>query len=127
MKSWDAPVYGFYAPTPDIIHHNSRRCHIFKCAAVGCGSGIRRFLDTNDRRSTSNLRAHAKKCWGDEAFYKACESKDVAKVRETVEKAKNSPNGNIAAMFAKLEGSGAVCYMHRQHTTEESRYDYLPD
>jgi hypothetical protein len=127
MKSWDAPVYGFYGSIPDVIHHNGRRCHVFKCAAVGCGAKIRHFLDMNDRGSTSNLRLHAKRCWGDEAFDKAYELKDLAKVREAVGRAKNSPNGNIVAMFAKSEGSGAVRYMHRQHTTEESRYEYLPD
>jgi hypothetical protein len=127
MKSWDAPVYGFYMPIPDIIYHNGRRSHVFKCAAVGCGTKVRRYLDTNDRGSTSNLRLHAKRCWGDEAFNKANELKDVAKVREAVGKARNSPNGNIEAMFTKSEGSGAVRYMHRQHTTKEARYEYLPD
>ena len=128
MKNWDAPVYGFYTPIPNIIHHDGRRCHVFECMAIGCGIQIRRFLDTNDRGSTSNLRGHAKRCWGDEAFNKAYELKDVVKVREAVGAARNSPNGNIVAMFAKLVGLGAatVRYMHRQHNTEESRYGYQP-
>ncbi|KIL54666.1 hypothetical protein M378DRAFT_18675 [Amanita muscaria Koide BX008] len=103
MKGWDAPVYGFYEPIPDIVYADgNRRCHVFK-------------------GSTSNLRAHSKKCWGLEAFEKADEMKDLAKVREVVNKAKNSPNRNIVTMFARLEAKGVVSYMHRQHTSEEVR------
>ncbi|KIL71505.1 hypothetical protein M378DRAFT_55498, partial [Amanita muscaria Koide BX008] len=121
MKGFNAPVYGFYEPIPAIVKVNGRRCHVFACAAVGCGQKIKRYLDKNDKCSTSNLRSHSKKCWGEEAFEKAHEVKDLAKIREVVGRAKNSPNGNVAAMFACSEGKGIVSYMHRQHTTEEAR------
>jgi hypothetical protein len=125
MKTWDAPIYGLYEPIPDIQEVNNRRSHVFKCAAVGCNYRVKRYLDTNDRGSTSNLRSHAKKCWGIEAFEKACAVKVLSQVREVVGKLKNMPNGNIAAMFSNLEGKGVVTYMHRQHTTEEARIEIV--
>lgn len=121
MAGWDAPVYGFYEPMPKIKVIDGRRCHIFSCAATGCGVTIRRYLDTNDKGSTSNLRNHSRKCWGDKVFSTAYEMKDVGKVREVVEKLKASPNGNIAKMFASAEGKGVQSYSTRQHTAEESR------
>jgi hypothetical protein len=120
MKSWDAPIYTFYDPIPTIEEVDGRRCHTFKCTAVGCKQKIRHFLDKNDKGSTSNLRSHAKRCWGEDAFNKAYEVKNLGQVRVALGKLKNSPNGNIAAMFSNLEGKGVVSYMHRQHTSEES-------
>lgn len=121
MTAWDAPVYAFYEPIPAIEVVGSRRCHVFKCTAVGCTQKIRRFLDTNDKGSTSNLRSHSKKCWGEEAFAKAYEVKNVVHVRAALSKLKSAPNGNIAAIFSNMESKGVVSYMHRQHTAEESR------
>ena len=72
MRSWDAPVYGFYEPIPEIEEVGGRRCHVFICAAAGCRHKIRRYLDTHDKASTSALRNHSEKCW-------------------------DSPNGNVAA------------------------------
>lgn len=121
MNSWDSPVYGLYEPIPSIEEVDGHRCHVFKCAAVGCNHKIRRYLDTNDKGSTSNLRTHAKKCWGDEALAKVYDVKDLKKVREVVGKLKNAPNSNITSMFSNLEGKGVVTYMHRQHTLQETR------
>jgi len=45
--------------------------HVFECAAGKCkarnGRDVRRFLDKGDAKSTSNMRKHAKGCWGEEA------------------------------------------------------------
>jgi hypothetical protein len=126
MKTWDSPIYGFYEPIPEIEDVNKCQSHVFQCAAVGCHHKVRHYLNTNDKGSTSNLLNHAKKCWGDEAFEKVYDMKDLSWVWEVVGKLKNVPNGNIAAMFSNLDAKGVVTYMHRQHTTEEARYGHSP-
>ncbi|KAG6821930.1 hypothetical protein H0H92_016061, partial [Tricholoma furcatifolium] len=108
-----------------IEENKGRRCHVFVCAAVGCGHRIRRYLDTNDKGSTSNLRSHAQKCWGSEAFEEAYKTKDIKKVREVVEKFKSAPDGNLVSMFAKLGAKGVVSYSHRQHTEYETRKEIV--
>lgn len=69
-KDWISPIYVFFKRTPRIEYVDSRRVHVFECAATHCkgknGRDVRRFLDTGDARSTSGLRRHAKMCWGDE-------------------------------------------------------------
>ena len=80
MKTWDTPVYAFYEPISTIEVVGGHQCHVFKCTAVGCKHKIRHFLDTNDNGSTSNLRSHLKKCWGNEAFEKVYKVKDVGHV-----------------------------------------------
>ena len=87
MRTWDAPIYGFYEPIPEIEEVGGRRCHVFICAAAGCRHKVRRSLDTHDKRSTSNLRTHSKKCWGD-VFKKVYEMKNSRRVRVAVSKLK---------------------------------------
>ncbi|PPQ75957.1 hypothetical protein CVT25_006543, partial [Psilocybe cyanescens] len=66
-KEWTAGVYGFFRPDPIIERVSRCHAHTFICAATHCHGptwNIRRFLDTKDAKSTSNLRRHALKCWG---------------------------------------------------------------
>ncbi|KAH9034911.1 hypothetical protein EDB85DRAFT_2144118 [Lactarius pseudohatsudake] len=75
-KDWSAPTYAFFHPVPSIDYagNPARRVHVFECNAKQCkGQGsnrrlVRRYLDTADGKSTSNLRRHAKLCWGEEAI-----------------------------------------------------------
>jgi hypothetical protein len=60
---------------------------------------VRRYLDTTDAKSTSNLRKHAKICWGEEAVAAADQTRDVLAAREA---------------------------SHRQHTTTETRCVFIP-
>ena len=58
-----------------------RRVHVFECYAKHCkgkGNGrfVRRYLDTTDAKSTSNLRKHAKICFGDEEVASADKTRD---------------------------------------------------
>ena len=62
-KDWNAPVYAFYQPVPEIGYEDGRRYHSFRCAARSCKQRIRRYLDKKDGKSTRNLRKHAKSCW----------------------------------------------------------------
>lgn len=125
---WVSPVYAFFHPVPDITYNaQGRRAHAFRCSATACrgkGKGgdrrvVRRFLDTKDRKSTSNLKRHAIVCWGVETVRKALEAKvDIGSARKTLGDMKD---GSITAAFER-KGRGKVRYSHRQHTKMETRY-----
>ena len=122
-KSWDAPVYVFFKPTPSVQYINKRKVHVFECAASPCRyrtKFVRRFLYTSDASSTSNLRRHARFCWGEDALAAADETRDVKTAREALGKHKGL-NGSITAAFKRV-GMGKVTYSHRQHTKLESRH-----
>ena len=79
-KEWDSPIYIFFRPLPTIEYVGTRKAHVFYCAASCCRCRtrtIRRFLDTSDAKSTSNLRRHARVCWGEEAVVAADETSNV--------------------------------------------------
>jgi hypothetical protein len=122
-KSWDAPVYAFFKPTPTVQYFKNRKAHVFECAASPCRyktQFVRRFLYTGDTSSTSNLRRHTKLCWGDEALAAADEAHDVKTARAALRSHKGV-NGSITAVFKRV-GTGKVTYSHRQHTKIEARY-----
>jgi hypothetical protein len=124
MCEWTSPIYVFFGPTPRIEYINDRRAHVFECAAGRCkgknGKDVRRFLDKGDRKSTSNLRKHAKICWGADTVKMADETRDVDAAREVLSKT-NLRDGSITAEFARI-GKGKVTFSTRQHTKAESRY-----
>lgn len=123
MNEWTSPVYVFFKSVPQIEYVDGRRAHVFECAAGRCkarnGKGVRRFLDKGDRKSTSNLRKHAKLCWGNEAVEAADRTRDVDGAREILEQTKLR-DGSIAAKFQQI-GKGKVRFSTRQHTTTEAR------
>jgi len=43
---------------------------------------VRRYLDKKDANSTSNMRKHARKCWGDDVVKAADNAKTADEVRE---------------------------------------------
>ncbi|GLB43472.1 putative protein dimerization activity [Lyophyllum shimeji] len=122
-KKWDSPVYAFFGPVPEIVYVNGRRCHEFACAAKGCKFKARRYLDTRDRTSTSNLIKHVRGCWGEDAWAaaKACGSIDDA--RKSIVKPLNM-DGSILASFER-KGKGKVTYSHRPHTKAETRAEIV--
>ena len=100
-----------------------RRTHTFICGATHCcgtSRHVRRFLDTKDAKSTSNLRRHALKCWGEDNV-DAAHSRPADEVHEATKG--GSVSGSIMAAF-KWKGKGKVHYSHRQHTRTETRYVY---
>jgi len=124
-KDWNSPIYVFFKPTASIEYIDNRRVHVFECAAKGCkgrGNGryVRRYLDTSDAKSTSNLRKHAKICWTDEYVALADATKDVKAARAALAELKDV-DGSITAVFERLAKS-KVTYSHRQHTKTEARY-----
>ena len=122
-KDWDAPIYVFFKPLPSIQYIQTRKAHVFECAAAQCHCRtrfVRRFLDTSDAKSTSNLRRHAKVCWSDEAVEAADGTKDI-KAACTALQSLKTVNGSITTAFQQL-GERQVQYSHRQHTKFEARY-----
>jgi hypothetical protein len=81
---------------------------------------VNRFFDKADASSTSNLRKHAKGCWGDEVVKAADETKDVKVARGIVAKS-GLGNASITAIFERAKGKGAVTYSHTQHTKTETK------
>ena len=125
-KDWVSPIYVFFKPTPAIEYINDHRVHVFECTAPNCkgkanGRKVRRYLDTTDAKSTSNLRKHAKICWGEEPVAAADATKNVHAAREALGKYKDS---SITAAFRRV-AKGKVTYSHRQHTTAEARYVFF--
>jgi hypothetical protein len=127
--TWNSPIYAFFEPRPKISVVKGRRCHEFVCTASVCkGNGserrvVRRFLDTSDKNSTSNMRKHARHCWGDDIVKKADEAKEeltLDTMRESLAEAKKSQDGSITAFFDR-KGKAKVKYMIRQFTYQEAR------
>jgi hypothetical protein len=104
---------------------NGRRVHVFECNAKRCkgkGNGrmVRRYLDTGDAKSTSNLRKHAKGCWGDDVVAAADDTRDLQAAREALGKVR-LVDGSITAAFERV-ATDKVTYSHRPHTFTEARY-----
>lgn len=78
---------------------------------------MRRYLDKSDAKSTSNMRKHAKSCWGLETVEAADVMKDVKEARDSM---KSMKDGSITAAFKRV-GKGKITYSHRQHTKAETK------
>jgi hypothetical protein len=83
-----------------------------------CKQQCRRYLDTKDANSTSNLRKHVKNCWSEEALLAAEDAKEVGRARENIRA--YSKNGSITQAFARVNNK-KVTYSTRQHTKVETR------
>jgi hypothetical protein len=127
LKHWNTPVYAFFKPTPAIDHSDGRRAHIFECSAKVCrGKGksprhVRRYLNTSDSTSTSNLRRHAKICWGEDAVAAAGGVKNVYAARAVLAKP-SLRNGSIAAAFERVGKANLILpFPTRPHTKTETQ------
>ncbi|KAE9387088.1 hypothetical protein BT96DRAFT_1025988 [Gymnopus androsaceus JB14] len=108
---WTSPVYSFFDSKVTVGYEDNRKYHIFKCAAHRCrGKGIVRcYLDKGDKSSTSNLRTHAVRCFGEDAV--AAATKGASHSR---------PDGSIHAAFGR-QGSQPISVTHRAHTNPQIR------
>ena len=110
----------FFKPTPIIDHIDDCCVHNFTCNVKTCkgkgknGQNVGCYLNTVDATSTSNLRYHAKNCWGDETIAAASDTKDVHAAHAVLEKS-NLKDGLITAAFQRV-GKEKIMYSHRQHT-----------
>src|SRR6266481_10147163 len=111
QKSWHSSIYRFFKSNVEIGHENSRKFHLFRCAATRCkGSGIvRQFLDSKDRAGTSNLKAHAIKCFGTHVVNAAANPTKSG-----------TRDGSIFAAFAR-QGQQPVTIAYCLLTSEETR------
>ena len=127
QKEWTAPIYAFFKPKPIIESIDGRRVHVFVCNAKACkakgkfGRNVRRYLDTGDSKSTSNLRRHAKVCWGEETIASATSNRvDMHAARRILKGTSLMRDGSITAAFDRT-GKGTVTYSNRQLTKTETR------
>jgi hypothetical protein len=129
MKDWTSPVYAFFKPIPLIGLIDGRRVHIFTCIAKRCrgkgrnGREVRRYLGTSDSTSTSNLRRHAKACWGESMVKAAGNVKNAHAARAVLAKSSGSTDltdGLITAAFERIN-KRTVTYSTRQLTKSETR------
>lgn len=121
MCGWDAPVYTFFEPRPMIEYKKGHRSHVFKCAKKDCKAkeGVRRYLDTKDSTSTSNLIRHVERCWGTKALKMAMEIGSAEDARDQVFE-KILRDVPLTVHFERKKG-GQVSYMHRNFTKIETR------
>jgi hypothetical protein len=122
-----APIYAFFKPDPAIEHVDGRRVHVFMCNAKTCkakgrfGQNVRRYLDTGDSKSTSNLHRHAKICWGEETIASATSNGvDIHAARKILKEKRVIRDGSITAAFDR-SGKGTVTYSNCQLTKTETR------
>jgi uncharacterized DUF497 family protein len=76
-------------------------------------------LDQKDS-STSNLRRHAKKCWGADTLTLADTAKGPEEVRDKITGA-ILKDSSVTVAFER-KGKDKVTYSHRQHTKQETKY-----
>ena len=118
MEGWNSPIYAFFRPVPDIEQdEDGRWYHRFHCFAKSCKGSVKRYLDTKDSGSTSNMRKHAKICWGAETVQAAMDASNLDGARSVLA---NHKDGSIAAAF-QVKGKGKVTYSQRQHTRQQTR------
>ena len=101
----------FFKPAPVVEYVEGCRCHAFQCLAPVCkhkSRGVRRFLDTGDVKSTSNMWKHVKRCWGDEVVASADKAKNANEVHAMTIKGFLDPKSITAAFERK--GKGKVMY-----------------
>jgi hypothetical protein len=63
--------------------------------------GVCRFLDKGDAKSTSNMRKHAKKCWGNDIIRSADNANNADEVHRTSIKGALNPQLIMAAFERK--------------------------
>ena len=78
-------------------------------------------MDKGDVQSTSNMRTHAKKCWGDEVVDSVDKAKNANKVHATTVKG----TLDLQSITAAFERKGKVKYSHWQHTKTEARAEII--
>jgi hypothetical protein len=125
MKQWNTPIYTFFRPTPAIENIEGCCAHVFECGAKTCkGKGkhgwtVRHYLNTADVTSMSNLRQHAKICWGDKTVAVAGSIKDVYAACAVLAKPAVR-DGSITAAFERVgKAKDKVTFLQRQHSKTE--------
>ena len=109
-KTWHSPIYSVFSNDVEVQHHNGHPCHFFPCAARKCKTsleGVHHYQDTKDKSSTTNLKHHAIRCFGEDAVNHALRGMDTG-----------FSSGSIFAVFSH-QGQQPIHYTHKTHTTAE--------
>ncbi|KAJ3836237.1 hypothetical protein EV361DRAFT_804856 [Lentinula raphanica] len=61
-------VYSFFHAEPEVEFGKKNTADYLVFCCTQCGEKIRQGINTGDRGSTSNMREHVKKCWGEDAL-----------------------------------------------------------
>ncbi|KAJ7343896.1 hypothetical protein DFH08DRAFT_701908, partial [Mycena albidolilacea] len=116
---WTSPIYTVFKDNVKTVtdSHDGRKYQAFKCNAPGgCKSKSGVNGDPHsDRSSTSNLKKHAKHCWGS----------NVVEARLKGVAADTTRDGSIFAAFVRSEEC-PVNVSHRTHTKPEFRCVFYP-
>ena len=125
MKEWTTPVYAFFHPQPTAVKVDGQQAYEFKCAAQGCKVKVRRYTDTKDAQSTSNLRKHVRVCkgWGNDILKAADLAKNTNEVKAKLI-GQFLRDGTIMAVFER-SGKGKITYSNCQDTREETQYVFV--
>ncbi|KAJ7189125.1 hypothetical protein C8R46DRAFT_877547 [Mycena filopes] len=65
--NWTAPIYAFFKPATLKFDSDGRAYHFFGCTSPTCvydAKAVKRYTDTTDSTGTSNLKKHARRCFG---------------------------------------------------------------
>jgi hypothetical protein len=126
-EAWTSPIYVFFHENPKIEVKDGRRTHLFTCAATRCkgrnGRIVRRFLDTGDAKSTSNLCKHAKNCWSKEAVAAADECSSISSARSVLSKM-DLKDGSIAELLTNV-GPDALVISPTPHSKTQIRMELV--
>ena len=76
-------------------------------------------MDKGNTKSTSNMRKHAKKCWGDAVVASADKAKNVKEAQATT--IKGTLYLQLIKAAFKRKDKGKVNYSHQQHNKTELR------
>ncbi|KAF9471925.1 hypothetical protein BDN70DRAFT_819381, partial [Pholiota conissans] len=131
-KDWTSYIYAFFKPDPLIEFVNGRECHAFVCVICvathckGWTRHVRRYLDTSDAKSISNLKTHAVKCWSEDVVAAASRA-EKGTVRETIRKVGGQLQPEVLTAKFKRDGMGPVTYSHMQHTKKETKAEIVKD
>ncbi|KAH7090084.1 hypothetical protein BKA62DRAFT_626685, partial [Auriculariales sp. MPI-PUGE-AT-0066] len=116
-----APVYAFYHAFPKIVvNAEGKDEQHFICTNPNCkrsGAPIKRVIGGTDDGSTSNLRGHAKSCWGQAVVNDVDDMPDATRARELLSKPVSQ---KLTASFERT-GKGKITFSSTTLTTYETR------
>ncbi|KAK6974469.1 hypothetical protein R3P38DRAFT_2584231, partial [Favolaschia claudopus] len=111
-KAWTSTIYAFFDGEVGIEYRNGKTHHVFTCAARGCAHKIFRNQSTQDRNSTTNLRKHALKCWGEENVKAAAEVASLDHARRLLKKNAGTKNQKLTDIFRHHAATGGESFSH---------------
>ncbi|KAK6977237.1 ribonuclease H-like domain-containing protein [Favolaschia claudopus] len=124
-RAWTSTIYAFFDGEVGIEYRNGKTHHVFTCAARGCAHKIFRNQSTQDRNSTTNLRKHALKCWGEENVKAAAEVASLDHVRRLLKKNAGTKNQKLTDIFRQHAATGGESFLHVPLEKHEVRAEHV--